>query len=485
MSAQSDAAGPDKARAARVGRWLGPALAALVMVLPAGEGLGTSAQRLAAVTTLMAVWWMTEALPVAITAMLPLAVFPLLEIQGANDTAPSYGHDLIWLFFGGFQLAFAIERWSLHRRVALFLVRLMGTRADRLVLGFMLASGLLSMWLLNTSTTLMMLPVAMAVASAIEGETPGAFGGALMLGLAYAASVGGMGTYVGTAPNGVFAGVASKLGVDISFGDWMIFAAPLSIVLIFGIWAYLTRVAFPVSREVLPVGHPANEALNEDLGPWTPAQKRIAVIFAVAVVGWITRKWVVAALGFPEKSVTDATVAIAATVVLALVPSGEGRPLLAWTESGRTPWHILLLFGGGFALAGGFQSTGLSAWLGDQLAAVTQGLPVAVVVLAVVLFMTFLTEVTSNTATATVLLPVVGSLALSMHLPPALLMLPATLAASCAFMLPVATPPNAIVYGSGRVDLPTMARVGLWVNLGTALVITAWVLTWGRWTLGI
>lgn len=469
----------------RRGLWLGPALALGISLLPLGDLLSPAAQRLAALTVWMATWWMSEAVPVAVTALLPLALFPLLQIQPAKITARAYGHDLIWLFFGGFQLAFAIERWNLHRRIAAAIVRIMGTRADRLVLGFMLACGLLSMWLLNTSTTLMMLPVALAVATAIEGETPGPFSAALLLGLAYAASVGGMGTYLGTAPNVVFAGVASKFGVDLAFTDWLIFAAPLSVLLMLLMWLYLTRAAFKLPRTALPPDHPAVEALGES-GPWTPGEKRVALVFLLAVAAWLSNRWLFEALGFPKKYVTDASIAIVAALSLYIVPvpTSEGRrPLLTWTESMRTPWHILLLFGGGFALAGGFSATGLSAALGTGLARLVGDLPLPLVILSVVLLMTFLTEVTSNTATATVLLPVIGGLAAQMELPAELLMLPATLAASCAFMLPVATPPNAIVYASGRFSLRQMSRAGLWVNLGSALVITAWMLTWGRWVL--
>jgi len=465
---------------------LGPALALVVLLLPI-DGLAFAPRCLAALTVLMAAWWMTEALPVGITALLPLVVFPFIGIP-AKKAAVAYGSDLLWLFFGGFQLAFAVERWGLHRRAAYFLVRKLGTRGDRLVLGFMLAAALLSMWLLNTSTTVMLLPVAMAVAHAVEGdeERSGPLGGALMLGLAYAASVGGMGTYVGTAPNGVFAGIASDRGAAIPFARWMLFAAPLSLVLVGLIWLYLTRIAFRVPRRPLPADHPAVEAINVSLGPWPREAVAVAVIFGCATAGWVLRRPVgLAALG-----VSDATVAMAATVVLYVVriPARDGSgwgPLIEWKDTARTPWHILLLFGGGFALANGFKTTGLSIWLGTRLEAVVTGLPLVAVILAVVLLVTFLTEVTSNTATSIVLLPIIWELGRAMHVSPVLLAVPATLAASCAFMLPVATPPNAIVYGSGLFSLRDMARVGFWVNLLTAAVITAWTALFARWALGL
>ena len=467
--------------AKRIGFWLGPILA-IVILLPANGELRPEAQRLAALTVLMATWWMSEAIPIAVTALIPLALFPMVGINPASTVAKAYGHDLIWLFFGGFQLAFAVERCGLHRRMALKIVGIFGTRPSRLILGFMLAVGLLSMWLLNTSTTLMMLPVAMAVASAIEPDGNGGFGAALMLGLAYAASVGGMGTYLGTAPNGVFRGVAETNGLSVSFGDWMAFAFPLSLLLILIIWLYLTRIAFPIRSIRIDENHPAQALLSEDLGPLSRSEKWVSIIFFCAVAAWISRRWVTDALGLPPKMVTDATIAIVVTIVLYVVTwidNGQRNQLLTWNETAKTPWHILILFGGGFALAQAFSSTELSLWLGKQLSIVTQGWPLFLLILAVVLFMTFLTEVTSNTATATVLLPVILGLATAANIPPLILMLPATMAASCAFMLPVATPPNAIVYGSGLITLPQMARVGFWVNVATAFIITIWVLTWG------
>lgn len=489
----ADAPGPGErggSRLARYGLLLGPALALVVWALPTPPELSPEGHRLAALTTLMATWWMTEALPVAVTALVPLALFPLVGIAGAKTVAPNYGHDLVWLFFGGFQLAFAVEASGLHKRVALFLVKLVGTRPERLVLGFMLAAGLLSMWLLNTSTTLMMLPVGMAVARALEGDEPGSFGKTLMLGIAYAASVGGMGTYLGTAPNGVFAGMAADRGVEVSFGDWMLFAAPLSVLLMLFIWVVLVwGLGRPSTWGTADAEAVIQGRLADAGGRWSGTEVRIGVVFGLAVAAWIGRRFVMAELGLPKGSITDTTIAVAAALLLFVVPlpakerTAKRTHLLTWRESKRTPWHILLLFGGGFALASGFKQTGLSAWMGTQLAAFTEGMPVFLVVLAVVLLMTFLTEVTSNTATATVLLPVIGGLAVAMGQSPLILMVPATLAASCAFMLPVATPPNAIVYASGLFRLSDMARAGVWLNVGTAIIITVWTMTWGRWTL--
>ena len=465
---------------ARAGFWLGPALAGVVLLLPPPATVSEHAHLLSAVAVLMAVWWMTEALPVAVTALLPLALFPFLGIATAGEVAPSYGNNLIWLFFGGFQLAFAIERCGLHRRLAMFMIRLLGTRSDLLVLGFMLAAALLSMWITNTSTTLMLLPVAMSVAGVMEKKD---FGKALMLGVAHAASVGGIGTYIGTAPNGIFNQEAAARGIGMSFGHWMLFAAPLSLVLVCYIWFYLTRVDGKLERTPLGPDHPVRKSIRERPPAWSREEIAVAAVFAVAVIAWVGRRFAMEALGMDPKTVNDANVAIAVAVLLYVVrvPAGGGySALLTWRETANTPWHILLLFGGGFALGAAFKTTGLSAWMGSALAEATLGWPLAFVILAIVLFITFLTEVTSNTATAIILMPVIGDLAVSANLDPLLLLLPATLAASCAFMLPVATPPNAIVYGSGWIRGTDMAKAGFGLNVGTGVLITLWTLTWGR-----
>lgn len=465
---------------ARAGFWLGPALAAVVLLLPPPATVSEHAHLLSAVAVLMAVWWMTEALPVAVTALLPLALFPFLGIATAGEVAPSYGNNLIWLFFGGFQLAFAIERCGLHRRLAMFMIRLLGTRSDLLVLGFMLAAALLSMWITNTSTTLMLLPVAMSVAGVMEKKD---FGKALMLGVAHAASVGGIGTYIGTAPNGIFNQEAAARGIGMSFGHWMLFAAPLSLVLVCYIWFYLTRVDGKLERTPLGPDHPVRKSIRERPPAWSREEMAVAAVFAAAVVAWVGRRFAMDALGMDPGTVNDANVAIAVAVLLYVVrvPAGGGySALLTWRETANTPWHILLLFGGGFALGAAFKTTGLSAWMGSALAEATLGWPLAFVILAIVLFITFLTEVTSNTATAIILMPVIGDLAVSANLDPLLLLLPATLAASCAFMLPVATPPNAIVYGSGWIRGTDMAKAGFGLNVGTGVLITLWTLTWGR-----
>jgi solute carrier family 13 (sodium-dependent dicarboxylate transporter), member 2/3/5 len=448
-----------------------------IYALPETNGLSTSAQGLAAVTFLMAVLWMTEAAPVILTSLIPLLLFPLLEISDFASVLPVYVKDLIWLFFGGFQLAFAVERCGLHKRMAIGVLNAVGTQADRVVLGFMLASGLLSMWLFNTSTTLMLLPVAMAVVQQLDPDKRSHLGEACMLGLAYAASIGGTGTYLGTAPNGVFREQAATFGTEISFGNWMLFAMPLAIILILVVWLFLVRIALPIR------GIKATEVdFASEISPtWSTAEKRVASIFAVTVFLWLSRGYISNLLSLDKGVVTDGRIAILSTIVLYLTAAGNGTDkLLTLSEVRRTPWSILVLFGGGFAIAQGFKGTGLSMWVGETIKVWVTGWPIYAVILVIVLMVTFLTEITSNTATANVLLPVIGSLAVATDTPVVLLMLPATLAASCAFMMPVATPPNAIVYGSKMVSIKRMASVGFGINILTAVAITAWTLTWGK-----
>lgn len=446
------------------------------------DGLSVSAQRLAAVTFLMAVLWMSEAAPVILTSILPLALFPLLEVAPISKVAPAYIKDLIWLFFGGFQLAFAVERCGLHKRMAMAVLRTVGSRSDRVVLGFMLASGLLSMWLFNTSTTLMLLPVAMAVVKQLDPDRKSFLGEACMLGLAYAASIGGTGTYLGTAPNGVFREQATTFGTEISFANWMLFAMPLALIMIVVVWLFLVRVA-------LPVRGTSNASVDFDDGlskHWTIGEKRVLVFFVITVTLWLTRGYISAFFELEKGMLTDGRIALVSTLLLYLTPGGlNGERLLTVAEGKRTPWAILVLFGGGFAIAEGFKSSGLSFWVGESMKGWVSGWPIYAVILVVVLLVTFLTEITSNTATANVLLPVIGSLAVATDTPVVLLMLPATLAASCAFMMPVATPPNAIVYGSRMVSLKRMSTVGFGVNLLTGLMITLWTLTWGKLVLPI
>ncbi|MFO7768429.1 MAG: SLC13 family permease [bacterium] len=476
-------------------RWglpAGPAAFLLVLVLPI-ESLPDPAQGVLATGVIMAVWWLTEALPLAATALLPLVLFPILGVQSTAETAPAYMDRNIILFMGGFFLAMAMQRWRLHRRIALAIVAAVGSGGRRLVLGFMAATAFLSMWISNTATAMMMLPIVMAIILELvpAGRDPGEstveghpLAAALLLGVAYAASIGGVATLVGTPPNIVFAGALGSLYPEappIGFFQWMMVGLPLSMVFLGIAWLYLTRIAYRVPAG--PISQAGRDALRQQrrgLGPWSRGEAAVGVVFLLTALGWIWRAdlqlGVVTIPGWTTllglTGVDDATVAIGASIFLFAIPTDleEGWFLLDWHWARRIPWGVLLLFGGGIALAGGFSGSGLAAWVGERLQVLGR-VPIPVMVFLVCVLMTFLTEVTSNTATATVFMPVMAATAVALTTDPLLLMVPAALSASCAFMLPVATPPNAIVFGSGRISLPEMARAGFALNwVGTVLI---------------
>lgn len=462
-----------------VGLFLGPALFLFTLLMPPPQGMGEAAQGVAAVTLLMATWWISEAIPIAATALLPIVLFPLLGVMSTAQTTSSYANHLIYLFLGGFLIAMAMQKWNLHRRIALHTIRLVGFSPSRTVLGFMLATAFLSMWISNTATAMMMLPIGLAViASHSEHDEPDkAFAIALMLGIAYAASIGGVATLIGTPPNAILAGVLEKTtGRTIGFAEWMGFALPLSLLMLAIAWLYLTRIAYP-SRHAS--GQQTRELLRmqlRQLGPIGREEKWILAIFTGVAVAWILRGLVKVAW---LEGVGDASIAMAGATLLFLVPSDwrQGRFLLDWESAVKLPWEIIILFGGGFTLASGFAESGLTAWFVSQLG-LLHDTPPWLLIAAVTLLVIFLTEVTSNTATATIVLPVMGALAAAMGMNAAALMIPAAIAASYAFMLPVATPPNAIVFSSGQLSIPQMARAGLWMNLIASLVITLFILLW-------
>lgn len=493
-----------------------------VLVLPSPADLQVPAQRMLAVAMLMAVWWLGEAVPIAVTALLPIALYPLLGIMPSKAVAPNYGNHLIFLFLGGFMIALAMEKWNLHKRVALNIIAKTGTSLPRLVLGFMLASAFLSMWISNTATTMMMLPVAMAVVRQVAvhasidgragGETEkaliGNFGLVLMLALAYSASIGGIGTLIGTPPNIVFAGFFKSHYPDaeeISFMQWMIVAVPVVLIFLPVVWWYLCRFVPRVSLDRFKTGDDALRVIDrerEGLGPMQGPERVVAIVFVLTALLWVFRKPLVlggvTVPGWSElfsnpAGIHDATVAMAMGLLLMAFPlkllknvETEDRRewcLLDWeTVRTRMPWGILLLFGGGFALASGFKASGLDVWLGAKLSLVTQ-LPLWMLVALLCLGLTFLTEMTSNTATATMILPIIAATADASGIEPLQLLVPATLSASFAFMMPVATPPNAIVFGSGWVTMPQMARAGLVLNLLGATLITFFALTVIQWVL--
>jgi solute carrier family 13 (sodium-dependent dicarboxylate transporter), member 2/3/5 len=474
-------------RVASIGRLVGPALFVLLWVVPTGSLTG-NAKTVAAVVVWMAVWWVTEAAPLAVTSLLPLVLFPLLGVRPVSAVAPNYGDDMVFLFLGGFVLALAVERSGLHRRLALRILTGLGTSARRLVWAFLLVTAALSMWLSNTATTLMMLPIAAGV---VEHTAAKKSATRIFLAVAYGASIGGLATLIGTPTNVVLAGMAPVLVAGLptlTFGGWMLFGLPLVAGLL------------PIAGLLLGRGLPrtdegaARAALRDErdaLGRLSSTERRTAVLFALTALAWVTRsKMTLGALTLPGWSlllpdprlVSDAVPAIVAAIAAAILPAGGGtrRPLVTWSEIHEgVPWGILLLFGGGFALADGVHAAGLDNWLAAELQGLSV-LPLSALILVVCLVSMAATELTSNTATATLLMPIMAALASSLGQPPYLLMVPAAVSCSCAFMLPVATPPNAIVMGSGHVSARDLFLEGVRLNVASALLITLLVLTLGR-----
>ncbi len=466
----------------------GPLLMVTLLLLPLPDGMSQAGMHVAAVAVLMAVWWLTEAIPIPATALLPVALFPLLGVMSGSDITRAYGHHLIYLFLGGFLIAVTMEKWNLHHRIALHTIRLVGVTPQRIILGFMLATAFLSMWISNTATTMMMVTIAVAVLHEVDQETrhrPGElrFGIALMLGIGYAASIGGVATLIGTPPNAIFAGVVEKsYGYSISFLDWMRFGLPLAAVMLVITWLYLTRIMFRSEVAELPCGRDFIHQQLARMGPMKREEKYVAAVFVGVALLWVLRGlYQPAALHM----VKDSTIAIAGALLLFLIPVNLKKRefLLDWQTAVTIPWDIIILFGGGFALAQGFQDSGLTEWLAQRLS-VLQGTELLLVIAAIVLLVIFLTEVTSNTATASLLLPVMGALAAAIGVHPFGAMVAAVVAASFAFMLPVATPPNAIVFSSRYVTITQMARAGVWLNLIGVVLISAFVyyllpLVWG------
>jgi solute carrier family 13 (sodium-dependent dicarboxylate transporter), member 2/3/5 len=457
---------------------IGPVLFVLTLSLPLPADLSSAGWKTAAIAVLMAVWWATEALPLAATALVPLVLFPLLGIFDVQQTAAPFANPLIFLFLGGFLIALAVQRWDLHRRIALHIVMRVGQRPLNLVAGAMLATAALSMWISNTATTMMMLPIAVSlIAVTRSGEAPSGpgdanFATAMMLGIAYAASIGGLATLIGSPPNALAASyMLQTFSIEVTFAGWMALALPITVVMLPLAWFILTRVAFPFPNAQAGVTRHAVRDMLEAMGPMSVAEKRVAIVFAFVAAGWILHPLIGDALG--AGAITDTGLAIAGAVALFAIPADWRTRtfLLDWPTARKVPWEILILFGGGLSLAQGIDKTGLAAWLGGGLEFLTVG-PAILLIAGVAVFVILLTELTSNTATTAAFLPVAGALAIGADLAPLLLAAPVALAASAAFMLPVATPPNAIVFGSGHVTLPQMMRAGIYLNVAGVIVIT-------------
>lgn len=461
-----------------VGMILGPLAALSMLAAGAPEALSDPAWRTAAIGVLMAVWWATNAVPIAVTALVPLVCFPLFGIATIQVTAAPYANKVIFLFLGGFIVAFAMQRWNLHRRIALTVLQYSGGNGRSLVGGFMLASALISMWVMNTSTTMMLLPIAVSIIAVIHKSVKSLDQGArenfqyaLLLGVAYGATIGGMATLVGTAPNAMLAAfMLENYGTEIDFSSWMLVGLPLSVAMLPLAWLALTRWVFNVDFENSDEGRAELRRMKDDLGRMTVPEIRVAIIFVSMALLWISRPLLTKLPGLA--ALDDSGIAMAGAIALFLVPSGDKRDplLLRWAYAEKLPWSVLILFGGGLTLASAVSSTGLAQWLGNSLQSVGE-LPLFMLVTLAATMIIFLTELTSNIATTATFLPVVGAIAIETGFDPIVLTVPVTLAASCAFMLPVATPPNAIVFGSGLLTIPKMAKAGMALNMiGIVLV---------------
>lgn len=486
----------DKFTINKIGLLLGILLFIVILFLPTTNQFNTDIKKMAACSVLMAVWWLSEAIPLPATALLPLLMFPLLGLMPMKNTALSYADPNVFLFMGGFMIAMAMQRHNLHKRIALNIIHIIGTSPKRIILGFMIATAFLSMWISNTATAMMMLPIGIAVVDHMHShilkssnkrntQNGRNFGIALMLSIAYASSIGGVGTLIGTPPNIVFAGISQKLFPEISaigFVDWLIIGLPVVIVFLPLAWFYLVYIAAPVGRKIISGNR---DIINEEikaLGRMKSGEILTLIIFCCTALGWIFRKDIVIGnvripgwsdlMGIAEY-VHDGTIAIIGAILLFLIPTSfkKFEFVLNWEWAKKIPWGILLLFGGGFALAAGFQESGLDVWIGNRFGEIHYG-SLLILIISVCLLLTFLTEITSNTATITMMLPVLAALAMALKIHPFLIMIPATISTSFAFMMPVATPPNAIVFGSKYLKIGDMARAGFYLNLLGVILIT-------------
>ena len=460
----------------KIGFILGPVAFIILMLTGPFDGLSSSGHSILSSTLWIAIWWITEAVPIAATALLPIILFPLSGGMELTTTTASYGHKFVFLYLGGFLIAIGIEKWNLHKRIAINIISFIGVNARKVILGFMLATAFLSMWISNTATSVMMLPIGIAIIKELknnpetfENENKN-FGKALMLGIAYSASIGGVATLIGTPPNLVLAGVISEIyGYEITFLEWFLFGFPISIILLTFCWFYLTRIAYKFKQNKFLGGKSEIQRLKKELGTISYEEKLVTIVFALAGFCWITRSYLLQ--GFLP-NLDDTIIAITFGLLLFVIPSKkEKKTLLNWKDTIQLPWGIIILFGGGMAIAKAFESSGLAIWLGELMTAFG-GLPLFVMIFLLITAVNFLTEITSNLATTAMLLPVLAPLALDAGVHPFGLMVGAAVAASCAFMLPVATPPNAVVFGSGFLKIPDMVSRGIVMNLFSIILIS-------------
>ena len=478
-------------RRQKIGLVAGPVLFAAIMLAPTPEGLSAGGQAVAATTAWVAAWWIGEAIPIPATSLLPIVLFPLTGALDVDATTAPYANDLIFLFMGGFFIAMAMQRWNLHRRIALRTIRVVGAGPKRIILGFMIATAFLSMWVSNTATAMMMTPIGLAVilqtsdiVDRTDTDIPTEqgefnFGTGLMLCIGYAASVGGVGTIIGTPPNLVLVGAINEtFDQTISFAQWMLYGVPIAALGVVIIWVYVTRFIIPPKMDTLPGGMEIIDEEINALGSMTREEKLVLVVFTATAAAWISRSFVLEPV---IPGIADSVIAIVGALALFLIPAREDDGsftfLLDWETAVNIPWGIILLFGGGLSIAAGFEETGLAEWLGGLLSGL-EGVSIVLVMAVVVLLTIFMTEVTSNTATTAMLMPIMASLAVGLAIHPYGIMIGAATAASFAFMLPVATPPNAVVFGTGYITMPQMAKTGFGLNIIGILLVIALALTW-------
>jgi sodium-dependent dicarboxylate transporter 2/3/5 len=460
----------------------GIAFLLLALLLPVPAGMTPAARNTAAVAILMAIWWITEAIPIYATAFLPMALFPLLKILPAGETAVNYGHDLVLMMIAGFFIAKAIEAQNLHKRIALVLIKALGTSRPGILLSMMIATAFLSMWIANVTAALMMLPIGLAIILKEEdlGHTNPKFGAAIMLGIAYSASIGGLGTLIGSPTNLIFSGIMDKLfplAPAFSFIMWLKIGIPIIIIFLPLVWYYLVK--FFKIKGSLPGNRELIDQELASLGKMSTGEKRVLGIFIITVIGWVFRegftfdRFVIPGWGGLlglEEYVSDSTVGMLAAMLLFMVPDGRKKRLLDWKTAGQIPWGVGVIVGGGYALAASFKSTGLADWLGNQLAFVSS-YPTLIVLFIVVGAVLLFTELNSNTATANIFLPVLASMAIAGNINPMLLMIPATFASSIVFIMPAGTGPNTVIFGSNKVTVQDMARAGIWLKLISMIIL--------------
>ena len=462
----------------KIGLYLGPILFILTRFFLELEGLSDQANAVLASTLWIAIWWITEAIPIAATSLLPIILFPLSGALPLADTTSSFGHRFVFLYLGGFILALAIQKWNLHKRIALNIIKVVGTNVQKIILGFMVATAFLSMWISNTATAVMMLPIGIAIIKQMKDlkntseDENLIFGKALMLSIAYSASIGGIATLIGTPPNLVFAGIIQETyNIEISFLKWFQFGLPISILLLAISWVYLTKVAFKFKQNEFNKGKEEINRQLEELGSISYEEKIVLSVFVLTGLAWILRTYL---LNKFIPNLDDSIIALISGISLFLFQAnnqeGKKEKIMNWEDAVKLPWGILLLFGGGLAIAQGFQSSGLANWIAENLTQLND-FSLFIILLVLITVVNFLTEITSNLATTAMLLPILAPTAVTLGVHPYILMVGATLAASCAFMLPVATPPNAVVFGSNYLKISDMVRVGILMNIISIIII--------------